>query len=150
MAKKILVADDNPLIRKTLCRLFEAHEDYVLCAEAENGEEAVALSIKHRPDLVILDLEMPVMNGIDAGGRIKTVCRGCSYHSLYAICRHRDGKCVYEFASGPSRVKKRRSLAAGAYPLAAFGLTRDIHSVRHKIQAPQLSLLASSHHPRVR
>jgi len=76
MAKKILVADDNPLIRKMLCRLFEAHEDYVLCAEAENGEEAVALSIKHRPDLVILDLEMPLMNGIDAAGAIKQALPG--------------------------------------------------------------------------
>jgi DNA-binding NarL/FixJ family response regulator len=76
MAKKILVADDNPLIRKMLCRIFEAHEDYDLCAEAENGEEAIALSIKHRPDLVILDLEMPVMNGIDAAGAIKQVLPG--------------------------------------------------------------------------
>ena len=57
MAKKILVADDNPIITKTLCRILEAQEDYDLCAEAENGEEAIALSIKHHPDLIVLDLE---------------------------------------------------------------------------------------------
>jgi two-component system, NarL family, response regulator DesR len=71
MAKKILVADDSPIIRKTLCRILQAQEDYDLCAEAENGEGAIALSIKHRPDLIILDLEMPVMNGIDAAREIK-------------------------------------------------------------------------------
>jgi CheY-like chemotaxis protein len=76
MAKKILVADDNPLIRKMLCRMFEIQEDYELCAEAENGQEAVALAIKHRPDLIILDMAMPVMNGIDAAREIKQVLPG--------------------------------------------------------------------------
>jgi YesN/AraC family two-component response regulator len=71
MAKKILVADDSPIIRKMLCRIFETQEDHNLCAEAENGAEAIALSIKHRPDLIILDLDMPVMNGIDAAREIK-------------------------------------------------------------------------------
>jgi DNA-binding NarL/FixJ family response regulator len=73
VAKKILVADDNPFIRRMLCRLLEAHEGYEMCAEAENGGEAIALSIKHRPDLIILDLEMAVTNGIDAAREIKQV-----------------------------------------------------------------------------
>jgi two-component system, NarL family, invasion response regulator UvrY len=71
MAKKILVADDNLFIRKTLSRLLETQQDYDLCAEAGNGEEAVALAIKHRPDLVILDLAMPGMNGINAAREIR-------------------------------------------------------------------------------
>jgi len=76
MAKKILVADDSPIVRKTLCRILEAQEDYDVCAEAENGEEAVALSIKHRPDVIILDMTMPVMNGIDAAREIKQALPG--------------------------------------------------------------------------
>ena len=71
MAKKILVADDSPLIRKMLCQMFEIQADYDLCAEAENGQEAIALAIKYRPDLIILDLEMPMMNGADAAREIK-------------------------------------------------------------------------------
>jgi DNA-binding NarL/FixJ family response regulator len=70
MARKIIVADDSPIIRRALCRILEAQEDYHLCAEAENGEEAIALSIKHRPDLSVLDLEMPAMNRIDAARAI--------------------------------------------------------------------------------
>ena len=76
MAKKILVADDNAVIRKALGRMFEAQQDYDLCAEAENGQEAIALAKKHRPDLIILDLEMPVMNGIDAAREIKQALPG--------------------------------------------------------------------------
>jgi CheY-like chemotaxis protein len=71
MPKTILVADDNPLIRKMLCRMFETEENYDLCAEATNGAEAVRLARECRPDLVILDLTMPVMNGFDAAREIK-------------------------------------------------------------------------------
>ena len=76
MSKKILVADDSPLIRKVLCRMFETQEDFDLCAEASNGEEAIALAVKHRPDLIILDMAMPVMNGIDAAREIKQILPG--------------------------------------------------------------------------
>jgi DNA-binding NarL/FixJ family response regulator len=76
MAKKILIADDSPIVRRALCRILEAQDVYDLCAEAENGAEAVALAIKHRPDLIILDLDMLVMNGIDAAREIKTILPG--------------------------------------------------------------------------
>ena len=71
MAKTILVADDSPLIRKMLCQIFEKEEDYDLCAEARDGAEAVALAIKHKPDLIILDMLMPVMDGIQAAKELK-------------------------------------------------------------------------------
>jgi DNA-binding NarL/FixJ family response regulator len=76
MAKKIIVADDNAIIRKMLCRMFEAQQDYDLCAEAENGQEAIMLAIEYRPDLIILDLEMTMMNGIDAAREIKQALPG--------------------------------------------------------------------------
>jgi CheY-like chemotaxis protein len=71
MAKRILVADDNPLIRKMLCELFENEDDYDLCAEAKNGQEAIELSLKHRPDLIILDWSMPVLSGLEAARELK-------------------------------------------------------------------------------
>jgi CheY-like chemotaxis protein len=73
MAKTILVADDNPLIRKMLCELFEIEENYDLCAEAVNGAEAIDLAVKHKPDLIILDLSMPVMDGIEAARELKKI-----------------------------------------------------------------------------
>jgi CheY-like chemotaxis protein len=71
MARTILVADDNPKIRKLLCQVFESEEDYDICAEAANGQEAITLALNHRPDLIILDLSMPVLNGLDAAKELK-------------------------------------------------------------------------------
>ena len=68
---KILIADDNPYIRNALCRLFETEEDYDLCAEAENGKRAIELALQCQPDLIILDLSMPVMNGLDTARELK-------------------------------------------------------------------------------
>ena len=71
MAKRVLVADGSPLIRKMLCELFEREDDYDLCAEAKNGREAIELALKHRPHLIILDLAMPVLNGLEASRELK-------------------------------------------------------------------------------
>jgi DNA-binding NarL/FixJ family response regulator len=73
MAKTILIADDNPMIRKMLCQLFEREDDYDICAEATNGQEAIDLALKHRPDLIILDMSMPVLNGMEATKELKKI-----------------------------------------------------------------------------
>jgi CheY-like chemotaxis protein len=73
MSKRILVADNNAMIRKSLCRIFEIEQDYDICAEAVNGEEAITLAIQHKPDLIILDFQMPVMNGIEAARELKRI-----------------------------------------------------------------------------
>jgi CheY-like chemotaxis protein len=73
MPKTILIADDNPTIRKILCNMFGTQQGYDLCAEATNGAEAIALAKEHKPDLIILDLSMPVMNGIDAARELKEI-----------------------------------------------------------------------------
>jgi two-component system, NarL family, nitrate/nitrite response regulator NarL len=89
MARRIVVADDNPVIRKMLCVMFEAEEDYDLCAEASNGQEAIDLAIKHRPDLIILDLSMPVMNGLEAARQLKKIMPGVP---IILFSQYSDGK----------------------------------------------------------
>jgi YesN/AraC family two-component response regulator len=71
--RTVLIADDNRLIRDALCKIFEVEHDYELCAQATNGEEAVALAIEHKPDLIILDFAMPVMNGLEAACKLKQI-----------------------------------------------------------------------------
>jgi CheY-like chemotaxis protein len=71
MAKTILVADVNPKIRKLLCKLFESEEGYDICAEATNGQEAIDLALGCRPHLIILELSMPVMDGLTAARELK-------------------------------------------------------------------------------
>ena len=66
MPKRVLIADDSYDMRQLLCRVFEAEEGFEMCSEAVDGADAVAKARQHRPDLIILDLSMPVMNGLAA------------------------------------------------------------------------------------
>jgi len=70
MKKRILVADDNPLIRKMLCKIFSGHQTLEICDEAVDGREAIEKAERHQPDLIILDLAMPVMDGLKAAQAI--------------------------------------------------------------------------------
>jgi DNA-binding NarL/FixJ family response regulator len=63
---RVLVADDHPAVRTGLVTVLAQESDFRVVAEAENGERAVALSRQHRPDVVLMDLRMPVMGGIEA------------------------------------------------------------------------------------
>jgi DNA-binding NarL/FixJ family response regulator len=71
MAKTVLIVDDNAYIRQALCELFKCEADFEPCGEAENGKEAIAKARELRPDLIVLDLSMPVMNGLDAARELK-------------------------------------------------------------------------------
>ncbi len=68
---RILVVDDHVMVRQGLLKMLEGHEDLNLVGEAGNGEEAIALVDRLRPSLVIMDVNMPIMNGIEATSRIK-------------------------------------------------------------------------------
>jgi DNA-binding NarL/FixJ family response regulator len=63
---RILVADDHEVVRRGLCALLSTHSDWQVCAEAADGREAVEKGKQLRPDLVIMDLGMPNLNGLEA------------------------------------------------------------------------------------
>lgn len=69
--KSVLIVDDNAFIRQGLCELFERESDFEVCGEAENGKEGVQKAQELHPDLIVLDLSMPVMNGFDAARVLK-------------------------------------------------------------------------------
>jgi chemotaxis response regulator CheB len=70
MAYKSLVVDDSPVIRSLIRFCIEQRTNWQVCGEAENGEVVVGKVAELNPDVVILDLQMPVMNGLDAGREI--------------------------------------------------------------------------------
>ncbi len=67
---RVLVADDHPGVRTGLAAVIAQEPDLLLVAEAENGERAVALYREHQPDVVLMDLRMPLMDGVEAIGTI--------------------------------------------------------------------------------
>jgi len=71
MAKTVLIVDDNAHIRDALCERFKREADFEVCGQAENGKEAIAKALELHPDLIVLDLSMPVMNGLDAARELK-------------------------------------------------------------------------------
>jgi DNA-binding NarL/FixJ family response regulator len=67
---KILIADDNESLRHALRDVLSRHEGWTVCAEATNGRSAVTLAAETKPDLIILDFLMPLLNGLAAAGEI--------------------------------------------------------------------------------
>jgi len=66
MTIRVLVADDHPAVRAGLAALIAEHADLTLVASAENGQRAIELVREHRPDVILMDLRMPVLGGVDA------------------------------------------------------------------------------------
>jgi DNA-binding NarL/FixJ family response regulator len=69
---RVLVADDHPVVRTGLAAVIAQESDLLLVAQAENGERAVALFREHQPDVCLMDLRMPVMDGVEAIRAITT------------------------------------------------------------------------------
>ena len=66
MAKRIMVVDDNPAIRRALRIIIEFNEGWEVCGEAVDGQDGIDKAKRLHPDLIVLDLSMPVMNGLQA------------------------------------------------------------------------------------
>lgn len=67
---RILIADDSPMMRRTLREIVSRETEYEICGEAADGEEAVPACAALKPDVIVLDISMPTMGGLDAAGII--------------------------------------------------------------------------------
>ncbi len=70
---RILIADDHEVARKGIRSLLESHPGWEICGEAKDGREAVDLAVQQKPDVLLLDIGMPNLNGLDAARQILTI-----------------------------------------------------------------------------
>lgn len=71
--KRILIADDHEVVRSGLRAIIDTRADWIVVGEATNGEQAVALALETRPDVVVVDYSMPLMNGLEVSRRLKSL-----------------------------------------------------------------------------
>jgi DNA-binding NarL/FixJ family response regulator len=69
--KRLLIVDDSPAIRRSLRILLQYRSDWEICGEAENGREGIDKALLLSPDLIVIDLAMPVMNGFQAAQELQ-------------------------------------------------------------------------------
>jgi DNA-binding NarL/FixJ family response regulator len=88
MAKRILIADDNKIVRRALRTLLTEQLDVEVCAEADDGRKAIEAALALLPDLVILDVRMPEVNGIEVARILNRSLPG-SRMILFTMCSDR-------------------------------------------------------------
>lgn len=71
--QSVLIVDDNALIRQALCELFTGEGDFEVCAEAGDGKDAIEKAQLFHPDLIVTDLSMPVMNGLEEARALRNL-----------------------------------------------------------------------------
>ena len=80
--RRVLIVDDSPQVRQELCTLLPLAGDIEIVGEAADGLEAIQLAQALQPQVILLDLEMPVMDGYQAARQIKDVCPSCRVVAL--------------------------------------------------------------------
>jgi two-component system response regulator NreC len=96
----ILLADDHTIVRQGLKLILSAHEDLQVVGEAANGREAVELAAKLRPDIVLMDVQMPELNGIEA---TKKMVAANPRIRILALSMHKESVYVREILRAGAR-----------------------------------------------
>lgn len=146
---RVLVADDHVLVRDGLCQLLEAQEDLECVARAKNGEEAVKLANKFLPDVAIIDVAMPEMNGIEAARQIKAACPSTAIlivsaykYSYYVLACIRAGVDGYLLKDTPRDefVSTIRAVHAGKRVFDVKAIDGILHDIATKKDTARLGL----------
>jgi DNA-binding NarL/FixJ family response regulator len=119
---RILIADDHESVRKGVCVILGTRGDIEVCGEASNGREAIAKALELKPDLIILDVTMPVVNGMDAAEVIR---KSLPRVPILFLSMHENRQIIAEAKRIGVRGYVRKSDAAATLLNAIDALLRD-------------------------
>jgi DNA-binding NarL/FixJ family response regulator len=97
---RVLIADDHALMRRGVKAMLESHADWEICGEAKTGREAVTKTEQLKPDIVILDISMPDLNGMEAAKRIRKESPGTE---ILMLSMHYSDQLIREIVDGGVR-----------------------------------------------
>src|SRR6202451_4468110 len=138
MPIKVLTVDDHPILREGIAAIIENHADIVLVGEAGNGREAIQCFRKLHPDVTLMDLVMPEMNGIDA---------------TIAIRKEFPNARIVVLTTYKGDVQAAQALDAGAYGYLLkstlrkdlLDTIRSVHAGQRRIP-PEIAIAMAEHH----
>ena len=124
-ALRVLVVDDNENVRRSICQILQSQSDFEVACEAVDGTDALAKAREHLPDIVLLDVTMPTMNGLEAARIFKQ-----EFPSMHIIVVSQHDSQGFQWAA----------LAAGVSGyVVKSNAARDLIPELRKIQQPRLS-----------
>ena len=142
----VFLADDHTIVRQGLAKLLEGEPDLRVIGQAENGREAVAKVEKLKPDIVLMDIAMPLLNGIEATRQIKKIC---PQTKVIILSMHSHERYISElFSLGASGYLLKSSTGTDiidAIHVALKGSTYLSPSISGKVIEDYLSLKKNSH-----
>ena len=142
----VFLADDHTIVRQGLAKLLEGEPNLRVVGEAENGREAVVKVEKLKPDIVLMDIAMPMLNGIEATRQIRKIC---PQTKVIILSMHSHGRYISElFGLGASGYLLKSSTGTdiiNAIHTALKGSTYLSPSISDKVIEDYLSLKKKSH-----
>jgi DNA-binding NarL/FixJ family response regulator len=118
---RILVVDDHDFMRRGISSLVESHPGWTVCGEASTGNEAVAKATKLKPDIVILDISMPGLNGLEAAAQIR---QSSAKTEILILSVHHSDRLIQEIVRAGIRAYVLKSDAEHDLELAVEALAK--------------------------